>query len=1781
MNQKIYALYNLKNSIPSFTQLLLFFNYSISKNNIIIFLMIMPKFLSILIISSKFNWILNDDYKSKFYVTNYLRKLKLINVFPILNELSYYILVGIFFLIELIFFSFCLYYYIKIKLKKGKKLIIHFIPKYLFYFNLFFSQYLIEFFSFSFLLVIKNKIHIPKSEIFNHYKNIIVFNSEKYQNKILIIILFVIEFFMIVLLNLFIYYSFLIMNTQFRQKEITLKITHYYVFFYFVLYSDLFCIEYYEIFLGEYGRKLYNIFLYLILGFLLLFDVIKNIRTYEIENFFYMIIKFFNTYNLISLIFEFISNAKDFKFSIFEIYSYTSFKFIIALFYMKYFLTKGNNYIINISKRFLFEQYEDNNLLNILECFNYYLDQLILIKNHNIKGNDIFKIIIVHQKNCENENCKCKEININSSLSFENNERVTYNLSKIFEFLMETTFIHNKNIFKNIEFILFLSEYYYHVKNNLIISYSLIQTALLNKHHLNFIDIFELNRFIQFYKNDFKLKLEKNKDHLQFYQILNNLFSKEDFKKNILKYCNCFLELIDFKIIYENSLRFTFEHSTNEILEIKSKFINRKNLRRLVNKLIYLSKKYEFIAKELIKKKNERNEYDFYYIIFLFYQIFSIQYPKEFVKLCEGLKLNKDIFTNIEYEDMTYKFDKLINKYILNQSSSNHIIIKFSKGIKIKYISSYLCYKLNFKKNIILNEDFFNIFPKNLRIKHHKAIMHYIIVEQKITIKKNTFIFDSNYNMHSCEIMGNIIPHYGKSLLMIINLNFKEKDENYYFMIDEKFSCISMSKNFEENYFLNSNILRKFEISIIDLLNVKSKIIKNYFKKSLNEIKKIDKFLKKNNTEYYANNLFSLHSLDNFDYHFLFIPENDFNKFNKKVLFLNENENEDDYEFTLEKSSLIENLLNVATKLRDSEFKENLVNNLTKKLLHYQKVIKKDLPFDKLFTLKKINNTFSTDEDSLNFENKNFYLQFYIKIKKLYNIPLYIILFQDINSDNININNETMNYDKKFPKITEKNNSIYNKNLNNSMSDLSIFSSNTNKSLLKNSRKKKYSILNKKFYNNNIDLINDNNIDLFDLKEQNKKKKTINSTVYIKFEIVIIFLTFYCIILSLANLIYQLYRIKRINNSISFLNHNSFLEHKINSIQHGLFTSAFYYIGLNNLSITNDELKEYLRLLASDLISSAKEYYDFMAMFAVKYELNFLPYTQASYIKVGLSWKNESFESDMFKEYYYINYYINKFNEDNENDIKYDIELLFNQKYLLNETIIIRTNFARVVYFLVTNFDITFRNTLDSLYYILLDENFIFLDKSLNKIIIMEIFWCIGCISIFLSIFILYFYYNKNLFIYMIKMFFNKMKEKNNLKKNITENLYMKLKVSYFINFVKIINQENKLKILNIKNIFYKEKLKIEEINNENNLIIENKENKSKLQIESPQIKLLKKDNDSLKEKNIQKKNLINFNFIDDSFNLDNSNSKINNNNKKDENKNTLNNNDLLYFLNKNRPILNYLIIIIVLVLFLINILIFYIHILGIIEFTNNNNYMLHCFDNYVTYIWALPFTLNTIRRNIMFNNPIEKNILNYFYEIQKYLNNLYSLNQQKNYNIYDKIKYIWHQMNIPLNDKDIDIDYICLNYDLCKKYIQREDSYSQGGTILGYNLIANEINIIINDYSNLKAKYDSKNEIIPREILKEFIFTENFIKIQEHIDIIYSRVENRFYYSFFHDYEKNNDKMCDKIIFFNIIFFIYEILVIIILLILIFFYMKKKETKVKDGAYLFNSAFFKDYEEI
>ena len=254
-----------------------------------------------------------------------------------------------------------------------------------------------------------------------------------------------------------------------------------------------------------------------------------------------------------------------------------------------------------------------------------------------------------------------------------------------------------------------------------------------------------------------------------------------------------------------------------------------------------------------------------------------------------------------------------------------------------------------------------------------------------------------------------------------------------------------MSKIFEENYFLNMEILRKCDVEIIDLLNIKSKQIKNCFRKSLKKIKKISDLLIINHTEHFSNKLFYLNSSVEFDTNTLFKPDNDFDKFNKnKIIF---NDNEENMQFIIEKPDFIENLLKAVTKLSDSESKEYLINNLAKKLLYYQKFVTKNYNVDIL--LGKLyggirNNNLSTDEDSIKLENKKFFsLKINVNIKKLYDIPLFIFSFQDKKTDNI-INTEIISFNQRTSKIIKKTNQKSNKELNNSITDRSVISSTTN-----------------------------------------------------------------------------------------------------------------------------------------------------------------------------------------------------------------------------------------------------------------------------------------------------------------------------------------------------------------------------------------------------------------------------------------------------------------------------------------------------------------------------------------------------------------------------------------------------------------------------------------------------------------------------------------------------------------------------------------------------------------
>jgi hypothetical protein len=192
------------------------------------------------------------------------------------------------------------------------------------------------------------------------------------------------------------------------------------------------------------GRFRFKLGCFIVIAIILILDVITNVRTYEENNYFFFTIRYLNNYGLVSIIFETISSLKDFKFTVTEIFIFTFFKLFLTFFTLYMLIYFRGQFMLHLSKTYLFETYDETHLTQMLECFNYILDQLIEIKNRTNNANEITNVLILHQKSCINEQCKCKEIQPIPICGIKINEEFTNKLVRGFGFLMETCFANIK-----------------------------------------------------------------------------------------------------------------------------------------------------------------------------------------------------------------------------------------------------------------------------------------------------------------------------------------------------------------------------------------------------------------------------------------------------------------------------------------------------------------------------------------------------------------------------------------------------------------------------------------------------------------------------------------------------------------------------------------------------------------------------------------------------------------------------------------------------------------------------------------------------------------------------------------------------------------------------------------------------------------------------------------------------------------------------------------------------------------------------------------------------------------------------------------------------------------------------------------------------------------------------------------------------------------------------------------------------------------------------------------
>jgi hypothetical protein len=417
-----------------------------------------------------------------------------------------------------------------------------------------------------------------------------------------------------------------------------------------------------------------------------------------------------------------------------------------------------------------------------------------------------------------------------------------------------------------------------------------------------------------------------------------------------------------------------------------------------------------------------------------------------------------------------------------------------------------------------------------------------------------------------------------------------KKNKTWSFILDNNYTCLSISREIEENYAFNLNILRKVDVELVDLFDINTMVMKNKFKDTLDVIEKVKDELEFNDVEQYSKNLFHLNINNELDLgEKSFIP-------NKKSLEIS-NSNIDlcdtsilfgkkmeTIEFVRNKPLLIQNIIKALNKLSDSVTRDENINTLLRLLMKVRRNATNagGIRIESMLNIEGMPKSATIQNEMMNNgNNNNDYQEEYVAnatlqilfkgaIKKLYDIPIYIFRFRDIldNEEGYKPDNQQNTENR----MTE-NNSLMTKNSNmnnltNMRSSAGNFNLNTfggtqgsQKNYFKGVFSTQSSIASVDSRISNLAALN--KASQFGKKSPQYKKaveqilKKKNDVK--KLECSSIILMIICFGLSIFNVAYQLIRVNRVQTITAFYIQISYLKDKTSYLQSGLLTEMYEF----------------------------------------------------------------------------------------------------------------------------------------------------------------------------------------------------------------------------------------------------------------------------------------------------------------------------------------------------------------------------------------------------------------------------------------------------------------------------------------------------------------------------------------------------------------------------------------------------------------------------------------------
>ena len=1413
-------------------------------DNIIIHaLFIIISAMGLLILTSDFIPDYNSNYKYISICFRFLTPYSFVEKFQLSNY-EYIIICSVIFIICIIRLSYMCYFIYKINHYHSTEicnitinifvLILNHISYVLFsYINEFLSFiYYIEIFPNNFIIKKDSKLNIKVHRLF------IVLNS-------LLIILYNI--------NNYIFISLINRPTYNKSNSFRIKIPQSKLYI-FILFQNFGLLHPLQCYLKTDTNTIWTIIINISIFILFSWIYFRCIKLYFYNNILNRIISYIGEFCFMSIVFEFLlfvfslkkeCNIEMVIFIIIKLLLTSCLDFILQFIYRKV--------MINKMKKKIF--YNNPHIMpfdnNLNECILYIRE---IMKEKNMKM--IIKIIELfnrHKKQCLNNNCGCKIIKINNKIKFDKMKFIDDIINKMNYFIESILIFYNYH--NNFDLALLLSEHFLIFRKNPIMSYSILQALIhynyknLNRKQLiilyetmskyiNYILVDKKNRIITEELNEYHYSLAslKNKEN-EIKQYINLILKINKVVKYMIYYSTRFINIILHKDNYEDSSIAKINEIDKGIKYITSPYLNSNIINKLID-FIYREIVYTSDIKKYLYDLEEYSlflSYEFLYKIFLFVDFFwNRKIPNNLLNIFYSFTTNRNLYT-IEIKPEIYKILEIRHNDLLILSKRKYyILFKYTKGLKISYISESLLQKLYLKKNKIIKNEIDVLLINELISSHNNAIKHFFIYGQNYLYKNQfKFIFDYRKYMINTKMNSTLQIGVNKNILIICVIELLHGNKNMFLYTDKNLKIISINDLFEEGISLSLPLIEEFQIELKDIFGIDVICLHKFYKKEIKKVKKSKEFKILNTKEYILRNLFNYQNQNNYHISNKFYIKNDSDE--------SEKEEEEKVKLNQKKG----NNSNIIDKLFSDDYKKLNVKNIKPInfkidneafLINLRKIFEKinSYELDKL-ERKNIYNDFLLLNNNYNelVHNKNIFFNLKIQPRLIYDTLFYICKVDKYivqNITEINSNNQLDSYE-----------------FNTCISETEELNSSSNISLIK-----------KRVDKNEKNLL-DNIVKLYrtDTKNFEDKNKlylnAISNSNYCRDEIKVYrpsknkfcFLLLSCIIALLISCImafyYQINLINKNEKLFKVFYYNYFQRTQFLYLHSILLSMYFELINITDIYSLDDN-KYILNLIAKNLDEShilfRKYYLELKIELNEDFSLLFEPlFTK----KIEVNWEkvlsNNSYETELSLIVHKVVDSIN--HEFNEEDI-IDCENFLLKKYLYIDRKItpVYGNFIRLLYYFYHNYYDILRN-----FFLNLEKTFYLSNKySKNTTVVILAIEIIGIILLIIffvinSLFLIR--SNKYIFQNILYMFMDFSQSDNYSFNNKESNLNIIQKITNYILLLKEFNRKNLESFKQnkeIKNFINLKTLLEEEKNDElymgNKIIgkkVKNKEKKDKI----------------------------------------------------------------------------------------------------------------------------------------------------------------------------------------------------------------------------------------------------------------------------------------------------------------------------------------------------------------